>query len=270
MVGIDRTVTPGVVMSSTNTLMPACFGGRGIGAGEQEAEVGRGVRVARTRSSGRSPRSGRPRGTRLAERGEVGTCVGLREQLCLQITSPRAIGGRSSSCCSGRAEAHDERSDVVEVHVLRATRLLVRPHLLAQERSASTRSAPVPPCSGGQAIVEPTPRHELPADLAGDGITRSSSTNMPRHQSGSASARNCPELRPQLLLFGGEGEVHARRVGRRHRQRSARTMPPSTVKHAPVIHEPRVGAEQHDESGHVGRLPRRPAGIGRFPHRAGP
>ena len=166
----------------------AGVGGRcGRGAGTSR----RARRRSSTRSSGRSRRSGR-RSSRSAWSGATRGRSRRRARRTpgYQITSPRAIGGRKRSLLLRRAEAHDERPDVVEVHVLRATRLLVGPHLLAQTVCIHTL-APLPAVLGRPRHREPAAVGELAADLAGSTASRvRRRRTCPRHQSGSSSARN--------------------------------------------------------------------------------
>src|SRR5207247_5191936 len=73
--------------------------------------------------------------------------------------------GQEAALLRLAAEAHDARPDVVEVHVLRAARLVVRPHLLAQDRllpDARLLTAPLARPAHG----EPAAGRELAAEGA--------------------------------------------------------------------------------------------------------
>ena len=159
MLGIGRTVIPGVRMSTRNIEMPTCFFTSVFGAREQQAVVGGRVGVAvpdllavhdvvvavahRARLEGR----------------EVGTGLGLGEPLAPQ----HVAGGHARQVARlllRGAEAHDQRTDVVEVHVLRTTRFPRRPHLFAHDGLLPHRSVGAA-VFGRPAQREPAARREL-------------------------------------------------------------------------------------------------------------
>src|SRR2546422_848619 len=108
----------------------------------------------------------------------------------------------------------------------RAARLVVRPHLLAQDRLLPDARLLTPPLAR-PAHGEPAARRELAAEGARE---RDRTRVVDEHAAppvGQLLGQERAQLGPEALLLVGEGEVH--------RYGTVGTMPPSTVNVLPVI-----------------------------------
>ena len=156
------------------------------------------------------------------ERREVGARLGLGEALAPQHVA-RGHAREVAGLLLGRAEAHDQRADVVEVHVLRTARLAGGPHLLPHDGLLPHRPVGAAVLRG-PAQREPAPLRQLVAELAREGhrpLIVDEDRLPPR---GQLVVEERAQLGAERLFLGGEVEVHGvttlpRRAGTRRARR---------------------------------------------------
>ncbi len=129
---VDRPhLDPGPVHRQQEERQAALARALAAGAGEQHADLGH-LRVGGPDLLAVDAPAGAVGAGVGLEAGEVGAGVGLAEALApddLALRDTRQV----ALLLGRRAEAHQRRADPVEPHVLRAARLVVRPHLLAHD-----------------------------------------------------------------------------------------------------------------------------------------
>ena len=183
-------------------------GGVRRGAGEEEAPVGGRVGVAVPGLLAVDHEVVAALLGARRDRRQVGAGARLGEAL-RPHHGARRHGGEKAPLLRLAPEAHDAGADVVEVHVLRPARLLVRPHLLAENRLLP-RARVLPAVRARPGHGEPAAGRELraegPRERERARVVDEHAAPPGRQLLGEEGA----QLGAEALLLVGEREVHVR------------------------------------------------------------